>query len=154
MSVRLRDDERDALIAVLRLLEDAERRRALALLMLDAGESVASVARKLCVSRQAVYKWIDRLEYARMKGEFLLSVLNGKPKGRPPVKAMRVISFLRRLERVPPASLGYESAVWTTPALLDLLRKNNINVSTSTLRRCLKAIDFKLILHRQRKGRR
>ena len=150
-AVRLREGEREALIAVLRLLDDAERRRALALLMLDAGESVAAVARKLGVSRQAVYKWVNRLEDARMKGDFLLSVLNAKPPGRPPVKAMRVVSFLRRLERVPPASLGYESAVWTTPALLDLLRKNNINVSASTLRRCLKATDFKLLIHRQRR---
>ncbi|RLI88709.1 MAG: hypothetical protein DRO65_04750, partial [Candidatus Altiarchaeales archaeon] len=105
----------------------------------------------LGVSRQAVYKWVNRLEDARMKGDFLLSVLNAKPPGRPPVKAMRVVSFLRRLERVPPASLGYESAVWTTPALLDLLRKNNINVSASTLRRCLQTTDFKLLLHRQRR---
>jgi len=150
-AARLREGEREALMAVLRLLDDAERRRALALLMLDAGESVAAVARKLGVSRQAVYKWVKRLEYARRKGDTLLSVLNAKPPGRPPVKAMRVISFLKRLECVPPAALGYESAVWTTPALLDLLRKNNINVSASTLRRCLQATDFKLLLHRQRR---
>lgn len=136
------------------LLSDAEKRRALALLMLDAGGSVVVVARKLGVSRQAVYNWVRRLEDARRQRDVLRSVLNAKPPGRPPVKAVRVVEFLRRLERVPPAALGYESAEWTTPALLDFLRKNNVKVSVSTLRRCLRATDFKLALHRRRIGRR
>ena len=136
------------------LLDDAEKRRALALLMLDAGGSVVAVARKLGVSRQAVYNWVRRLEDARRQRDVLRSVLNAKPPGRPPVKAMRVVEFLRRLERVPPAALGYESAEWTTPALLDFLRKNGVKVSVSTLRRCLRATDFKLALHRRRTGRR
>lgn len=136
------------------LLDDAEKRRALALLMLDAGGSVVAVARKLGVSRQAVYNWVRRLEDARRQRDVLRSVLNAKPPGRPPVKAMHVVEFLKRLERVPPAALGYESAEWTTPALLDFLRKNNVKVSVSTLRRCLRATDFKLALHRRRTGRR
>ena len=153
--LRLHEEERAALGAVLPLLSDAEKRRALALLMLDAGGSVVAVARKLGVSRQAVYNWVRRLEDARERGEDVLrSVLNAKPPGRPPVKAMRVVEFLKRLERVPPAALGYESAEWTTPALLDFLRKNNVKVSVSTLRRCLRATDFKLALHRRRTGRR
>lgn len=152
--LRLREEERAALGAVLPLLDDAEKRRALALLMLDAGGSVVAVARKLGVSRQAVYNWVRRLEDARRQRDVLRSVLNAKPPGRPPVKAMRVVEFLRRLERVPPAALGYESAEWTTPALLDFLRKNGVKVSVSTLRRCLRATDFKLALHRRRTGRR
>ena len=152
--LRLSEEERAALGAVLPLLSDAEKRRALALLMLDAGGSVVVVARKLGVSRQAVYNWVRRLEDARRQRDVLRSVLNAKPPGRPPVKAVRVVEFLRRLERVPPAALGYESAEWTTPALLDFLRKNNVKVSVSTLRRCLRATDFKLALHRRRIGRR
>ncbi|WP_456486529.1 helix-turn-helix domain-containing protein [Candidatus Alkanophaga liquidiphilum] len=152
--LRLHEEERAALGAALPLLDDAEKRRALALLMLDAGGSVVVVARKLGVSRQAVYNWVRRLEDARRQRDVLRSVLNAKPPGRPPVKAVRVVEFLRRLERVPPAALGYESAEWTTPALLDFLRKNGVKVSVSTLRRCLRATDFKLALHRRRTGRR
>mgnify|MGYP000126622755 CR=1 FL=1 len=152
--LRLREEERAVLGAALPLLGDAERRRALALLMLDAGETVAAVARKLGVSRQAVYNWVRRLEDAREHGDVLRSVLSAKPPGRPPVKAARVVEFLKRLERVPPAALGYESAEWTTPALLDFLRKSGVEVSASTLRRCLRAADFKLALHRRRTGRR
>ncbi|HJH26058.1 MAG TPA: hypothetical protein C5S37_04610 [Methanophagales archaeon] len=117
----------------------------LALFMLYAGKSVATIAKQLGVSRQTVYNGIGRFADIRRSSEGLSSVLNDRQPGRPPEQSECVIKALKQLEQVSPAVFGYDDIKWTIPLLLNHLNKNGVEVSISTLNRSLAASDFNLV---------
>lgn len=119
--------------------------RMLALFMLYAGESVATIAKQFGVSRQTVYNWIGRFADIRRGSEGLSSVLKDRQSGRPSEKSECVTKALKQLEYVSPAMFGYKDIKWTIPLLLDHLKKNGAEVSISTLNRSLAASDFNLV---------
>src|ERR687888_1137722 len=100
----------------LQTTESWQYQRALALLLLDQGESVEEVAEQLFVSRQVIYKWVSWFEQrsALSPADRLLdSARSGRP-----VTARGIIDPL--IDEViddDPRNYGYNSTVWTAELL-------------------------------------
>jgi transposase len=96
--------------------EVMEARRLAALPLLNAGESLSAVARKLGVSRQAVFVWNQQL---RRRGE---AGLRRRPRpGRPPKLARRQLAQLPRLLAQGAEAHGFSTPLWTTQRIADLI---------------------------------
>jgi transposase len=119
-----------------------EARRALALLDLDRGESVAAVARRYQVCRDTVYEWADRLRRAdRPAGRRLA---DSPRSGRPAATRAAVERLLRGLLRADPRRLGYRHPVWTAGLLRHHLgRRHGVAASVSTVRRALRRLRYR-----------
>src|SRR5512143_144257 len=93
-----------------------EERRLAALPRFERGESLASIARQLGVSRQAVFVWVGRW---RRQGE---KALHRRPRpGRPPKLAPRQLAGLPRLLARGAEAYGFSSPIWTTQRVADLI---------------------------------
>ncbi len=93
-----------------------EERRLAALPRLQRGESLASIARRLGVSRQAVFVWAERW---RRRGE---SGLRRRPRPGRPVKLARArLAQLPRLLAQGAEAYGFSSPIWTTQRVADLI---------------------------------
>lgn len=93
-----------------------EARRLTALPLLAAGESLSGVARKLGVSRQAVFVW-DRRRRQQGKG----GLLRRPRPGRPPKLARRQLTLLPRLLVQGAEAHGFSTPLWTTQRVADLI---------------------------------
>lgn len=93
-----------------------EARRLAAMPMLQRGESLSSVARRVGVSRQAVFVWNRQW---RVRGE---AGLRRRPRpGRPPKLARGQLSRLPRLLAHGAEAHGFSSPLWTTQRVADLI---------------------------------
>jgi transposase len=93
-----------------------EARRLAALPLLQLGESLSSIARRLGVSRQAVFVWNRQW---RRRGQ---AGLRRRPRpGRPPKLARRRLAQLPRLLAQGAEAHGFSSAIWTTQRVADLI---------------------------------
>lgn len=93
-----------------------EERRLAALPHLERGEPLASIARRLGVSRQAVFVWAERW---RRRGE---SGLRRRPRpGRPAKLARARLAQLPRLLAQGAEAYGFSSPIWTTQRVADLI---------------------------------
>jgi transposase len=92
-----------------------EARRLAALPLLEAGEPLSAVARKLGVSRQAVFVWNRR----RRQGEAAL--LRRPRPGRPPKLARRQLVQLPRLLAQGAEVHGFSTPLWTMQRVADLI---------------------------------
>jgi transposase len=116
-SIKLSYKERSELeyLRTLRI-ESWQYQRALALLLLDQGASVAGVAERLFVSRQVIYKWVSWFEQrsALSPADRLLdSARSGRP-----VTAKGIIDPL--IDKViddDPRDYSYNSTTWTAQLL-------------------------------------
>lgn len=91
-------------------------RRAQAVLWLAQGASVAVVAERLCVTRQAVYQWARRINECRAT-ELAAQLAVGERTGRPRTVAGIIDPLIDAIIDTDPRSLGYRSTVWTAPLL-------------------------------------
>lgn len=94
-----------------------EVRRAQALLWLDEGESPQAVAKRLYVSRQAVYNWIARFKERWDAPDFRARLADDQRNGRPETVPQRIAPLLRPVVDHDPHELGYCSPRWTTALL-------------------------------------
>jgi len=118
-------------------------RRAQALVWLDAGESVDTVARRLGVSRQAIYDWVDTYR-ARQKEPVAQRVCDRRHIGRPPTKVKAAIKVIEPLLKRDPRRYGYRSPVWTVPLLRHRVqRRTGQETSTRTVRRALHRLRYR-----------
>ena len=117
-------------------------KRAQALLWLDRGMSVQEILKRLGVSRRTVYAWVSL--YRKRRNHSIVDRLRDQPKpGRPSTKATRVLKELPQLLQESPNQYGYSCANWTSTLLQQTLQcKYGVNVSTRTIRRCLKSLDY------------
>ena len=93
-----------------------EARRLAAIPLLRRDESLASIARKLGVSRQAVFVWAQRW---RWRGE---TGLHRRPRpGRPTKLARTRLAQLPRLLAQEAEAYGFTSPIWTTQRVADLI---------------------------------
>ncbi len=93
-----------------------EARRWVALPLLRRGEPLSSIARRLGVSRQAVFVWHRQLQRHGEAG------LRRRPRpGRPPKLARRQLAQLPRLLVRGAEAHGFSSPIWTTQRVADLL---------------------------------
>jgi transposase len=117
-------------------------KRAQALLWLDRGMSVQEILKRLGVSRRTVYVWVSR--YQKRRNRSIVDRLRDQPKlGRPATKSTLMLKILPQLLKESPSQYGYHCANWTSTLLQQALQcKYEVNVSTRTIRRCLKNLDY------------
>ena len=114
-------------------------RRTLAVLEVARGEAIASVARRLRVTPQAVYNWVT--DYGRDHAPDALA--DRHRSGRPRLLTPQHRDRLRELLDRSPQALGSAATQWTVP----LLRRHLANatgrtLSDDTIRRELQRLDF------------
>lgn len=95
-------------------------RRAQALLWLDRGESVAAVAERLHVTRQAVYQWATRINGCRAK-ELAARLTEATRTGRPRTVAGIIDPLIDAIIDRDPRDLDYRATVWTASLLTQYL---------------------------------
>jgi transposase len=91
-------------------------RRSLALLLLDQGASVATIAIELGVSRQSIYNWLDRYLLAPTPR----AVRDRRGHGHHTAWDDDRLAVLRSAVERPPGDWGYRELEWT----VDLLRQH------------------------------
>ncbi len=141
--VSLSDAERAELR---RLVRRAPRvrisRRAQALLALDRGESVESVARQVEAGGTSVRRWV-RWYQERGEASVAERLDDAARAGRPRTKRDAVEKRLVTLLEVSPIDLGYRHTTWTTPLLQAHLDSEGIEASPKTVRRSLHALGYR-----------
>ena len=111
-----------------------------ALLAVNAGASVVSVARSLQVARNTIYNWVARCrERSGSIGERLTDAERG---GRPDTLYQTLLERVPALLEQKPADFGYRQAEWTVELLQAHLRDDGIESSDSTIRRVLHDAGF------------
>lgn len=118
-------------------------RRAQALLWLQRGESVETVASRLGVSRRTIYNWVE--QYQDRRAEPLAERLTDRPHpGRPPAKLKLVVKVIRSLLKRDPRRCGSRSPVWTVPLLRHQVEhRTGESASARTVRRALRALRYR-----------
>jgi len=113
-------------------------KRAQALLWLTEGMTVSEIAKRLAVTRQTIYGWISF--YRSQGNKSFITRLRGRPKsGRPARKSALVLQEIDTLLQQSPKQYGYRHVDWTVPLLQQTIKdQRHIDVSTKTIRRCLK----------------
>jgi transposase len=114
-------------------------RRCLALLEVDAGRSVADVARSLGITRQSIHNWVARLDEAG-RPEDLEDRYGG---GRPALLGGEDVEYLVAMLGHPPQHLGCPATNWTVPLLCEHLgRSTGVRASEPTVRRLLHRLGY------------
>jgi transposase len=114
-------------------------RRALAILEVAGGRSIAAVAALLRVSRQSVYNWVDA--YCRSPGTQALA--DGYGTGRPSLWTEPLRTLLQEALGQLPDAFGYPGVNWTVPLLREHLgRFGGQWLSEDTIRRELDRIGY------------
>ena len=114
-------------------------RRALALLEVDRGQSVAAVAELLGVSRQSVHNWVGA--YRRDPGP--QATADGYGAGRPSLWTPRLLARLQEALRRRPTELGHFAVNWTVPLLREYLGSAaGCWLSEDTIRRELDRLGY------------
>jgi transposase len=114
-------------------------RRALALLAVDQGETIASVADRLGVSRQSVYNWVA----AYLRAPSASTLLDRYAGGRPTLWTADLRALLARALRTTPARAGLAGPHWTVPLLQAYLEHHgDTPLSDDTIRRELQRLGY------------
>ncbi|HWH69698.1 MAG TPA: helix-turn-helix domain-containing protein [Candidatus Sulfotelmatobacter sp.] len=109
--------ERSALDGLLtQHIASRQFQRALALVLLDDGESIEEVSEHLLVSRRTVYNWVDRFKH-RCELSPTERLLDGARSGRPATAQGIIEPFIEEVIDCDPREYGYNSTVWTAPLL-------------------------------------
>ncbi|MBT5532018.1 helix-turn-helix domain-containing protein [Candidatus Poribacteria bacterium] len=141
--VSLSDADR---VELRRLVRSAPRvrisRRAQALLALDRGETVASVARQVEAGGTSVRRWA-RWYQERGEAPVAERLDDAVRSGRPRAKRDAVEKRLDTLLEVSPIDLGYRHTTWTTPLLQAHLGSEGLETSPKTIRRSLHALGYR-----------
>jgi transposase len=111
-------------------------RRCQALLWRADGESIATIARRLGVSRQTVHNWATR--FTRRPGTVAERLADGERSGRP-VSAHGIIDpLIADLIDGDPRAFGYAATAWTAPLLQKhLAEQHHLEVSVISVRRAI-----------------
>ncbi len=113
--------------------------RTLAVLERSRGRSVSDIARMLRVSRQSVYRWLDRF------GESFDpdSLIDDERSGRPCRWSEECTEWLNAFLKRSPAELGYPATNWTVPLLETALAVcTGDQFCSRTIRRELRRLEY------------
>jgi transposase len=120
-----------------------EVRRAQALLWLDGGESIQTVAIRLQVSRQMLYDLIARYE-ARSELSVVARIQDEAHCGRPATKRLLVKDTLEALLQSSPTAYGYRGQLWTIGMLkTQIERQHELRLSDDTVQRAVHELDYR-----------
>src|SRR5438552_7324605 len=141
--IRLSQKERGELAGILKLSNDARQyQRALALLLLDEGESVEEIAEKLLISRQSIYNWVNRFEqrYDLPPSQRILDAVRS---GRPATVSGIIDPFIEKVINDDPRKYGYNSTIWTANLLSRYLKdKHNQQVSIRSIGKAISRLHI------------
>ena len=140
MNFRLTPQQRYRLRQTRDTTHDADiLRRSLALLLLDQGRSVATIAIELGVSRQSVYNWLDRYLLAPTPAP----CRDGRGYGHVTAWDDELRAVLRSAVERPPGDWGYDELEWTVNLLRQhLARWDGRWWSDRTVRRQLHPLGY------------
>ena len=118
-------------------------RRAQALVWLHENESVEAVAKRLRLSRQAIYDIVER--YQRRSHLPVAERIRDQPHpGRPATQRCRTRQIIEALLKQPPSQFGYRAPVWTVPMLRRQVEKRlRRRISPDTVRRALHDLRYR-----------
>ena len=135
--------ERGLLEALVAQTTDATvLRRAQALLWVASGDSVSDVAQRLCVTRQAIYKWLRRFEQSSI-ADLALRLQAAPRSGRPSTVKGVIEPLLDEVIDHDPRLFGLNSTVWTASLLAQYLHtEHTLCVSVSSVRQALVRLDI------------
>ena len=141
--LKLHGSQRRRLEEVVRHPESAGHlKRAQALLWVDDGESVSEVAKRLGVTRQSIYNWIDRIRHRT--GSIASRLLDAPRSGRPPYKSDIVDQVIPDVLGTDPQQQGYRATGWTNALLRDVLQRQcGLRVSHQTIRKAIKRAGYR-----------
>lgn len=142
--IRLSSHARTLLEAVARQAANGRLvRRAPALLWLDHGESVQTVAARLGVSRQMLYDLVERYE-ARGHLPVLERIQDDPHPGRPATKRAATTEVIASLLATSPTAYGYRGHVWTVPMLkTQVAYRCAMDLSDDTVERALDDLRYR-----------
>jgi len=105
-------------------IESRQSKRALALLLLDEGESVEDVAEQLFVSRQVIYKWVSwfKQRSSLPPADRLLDSLRS---GCPATAKGIIVPLIDEVIDDDPRNYGYNTTAWTAELLRQYLSKHH-----------------------------
>jgi transposase len=117
-------------------------KRAQALLWLTDGMAVRDIAKKLGVTRQTIYGWISF--YRSQCNKSFITRLQDRPhSGRLARKSGLILQEIDTLLQKSPRQYGYRHADWTAPLVKQAIQdEHQMDVSTKTIRRCLKQLHY------------
>jgi transposase len=108
-------------------------KRAQALLWLADGDSVEEIARRLRVTRQTVYNWIQQFK-SRADLDLKERLADGPRSGRPPTALNIIDPLINQVVEKDPRQFGYRRTTWTASLLqIYLKEKHQIEVSRSSI---------------------
>ena len=120
-----------------------EVRRAQALLWLNSGETIQTVAIRLQVSRQMLYGLIARYE-TRSELPVVARIHDEAHTGRPATKRMLVKDSLEALLKTSPTAYGYRGQLWTIGMLkTQIERRYALKLSDDTVQRAVHELDYR-----------
>jgi transposase len=138
----LSDQERSALEAlVAHTTEAVVVRRAQALLWLNTGETVVEVAQRLCVSRYALYTWVQSFQDTHTSdlGQRLAA---SPPYGQAQAVRARLEPLIRTVIAHDPRELGDHATAWTATLLSQYLWKEyGLTISRQRISHLLRRLD-------------
>ncbi len=118
-------------------------RRAQVLLWLHQGERIDEIARRLGLTRRAIYKIVERYQ-ARSDQPVAERVRDGLHPGRPADKRRATAQVLAELLQRQPSEYGYRGFAWTTPMLrCQAERRLQEPISARTVRRALRGLHYR-----------
>lgn len=141
----LTNTERAALQDIVKRAREAQVvKRAQALLWLETGEAPPSIAQRLGITRQTVYNWVRSFQ-ARENLSLLERLRDRERSGRPPTKRAAITSLVKRLWQQPSSATAIEQPdiPRTAPALQRRLAQEGVVVNERTIRRTLRALDYR-----------
>lgn len=142
MARQLTEQEIEVLQAILRCQTAEVRlhRRARMVLLAAAGESIASIARKLGTNRQRVGEWLGRFDDQRLEGLEDLP-RSGRPDVLTPLERHQVVA----VACCSPSEFGVNRAVWTHRALRAAVLSAGLvrSIGTSTVGGILEQAEIK-----------
>jgi transposase len=117
-------------------------KRSQAFLWLSEGVSIHEISQRFAVSRQTIYDWVS--SYQNRCNASFGSRLQDRPKsGCPPRKSSLILRELDRLLHASPGQYGYHHTEWTASLLAQVLKRAyEVDISTKTIRRCLKQSHY------------
>jgi len=134
----LSDEEKRKLKQMTRQQVGRVAERARMILLSDQGRSIQEIATTFVCSDKTVRNWINRYESEGCNG------LLDKPRiGRPAIVDEKVKTAIEKDMKKLPADFGYIAAFWTVGLLcIHLVKTTGVNVSKSTVRRCLHVLRY------------
>lgn len=125
-------------------------RRAQALLWLADGDTAAEVAKRLAISRQTVYNWIESFQRRRRDADILMSLADKPRSGRPPRRPrvstlptpQAIDSLIAAVIGRDPRERGYRAILWTAKLLRQYLQDaHNVTVTVASVHSALARLE-------------